>query len=370
MPTEVRYRRSKRYPGVMVVSNLSGKISYGIDYVLPSGQRVRKILKGCKSERQASQIRAIEIAAAAQGELEKKYGLKGKTKSILFHKAIDIYGDHAKENKKSYNVEKFKYAVIKRSPLFEGKFIAEISPALVEQYKSTRVKEVSKKTVNKEIMICRQVVDYMIKMKYHTGDNPFRAIENYKIPKGKRPGSLKAHEVIAIIDQIKHPVKRDMVAFAYYTGMRIGSIRKLKKEDYNQDNRSIWLVDPKSGETAELPLSDAATEIVERNIKRSNSEFIFCKLNGKPFLTAMNDIIKNAAKRAGIALPSGKKWHALRRTWTTRMFISGADIETVRYLGNWKDDTMPLWYNDGLNFEEKREMLNKIPRLDPPKASN
>lgn len=83
----------------------------------------------------------------------------------------------------------------------------------------------------------------------------------------------------------------------------------------------------------------------------------------------MNDIIKNAAKRANVTLPTGKKWHAFRRTWTTHMFISGADIGSVRDLGNWSDDTMPLWYNDGMRFEEQRELLNKLPSLDPLKIA-
>ena len=365
MGSRARQKRSNRYPGVIVIENISGKKSYCIDYVTPNGQRIRKVIKGCKSEKQASQIRAIEIAAASQGELEKKYGLKNKTKSILFHKAIDLYGEWAKNNKKSHDVEKYKYGVIKRSPLFKGKSIAEISAVLVDQYRTSRLEEASKNTVNKEIMICRQVIDKMIEWSKYTGKNPFREVKNYKIPKGKRPGSLKAHEVQEIIDQIKHPVKRDMVAFAFYTVWRIGSIRKLIKDDYNKENQSIWQVDPKNGQTVELPLSDSAAEIVERNIKKSKSEFIFCKINGKPFLTTMNDIIKNAAKRANVTLPTGKKWHAFRRTWTTHMFISGADIGSVRDLGNWSDDTMPLWYNDGMRFEEQRELLNKLPSLDP-----
>ncbi len=364
MSSGAKQRRSNKYPGVTVIENISGKISYGIDYVLPSGQRVRKILKGCKSERQASQIRAIEIAAASQGELVKKYGLKNKTKSILFHKAIDLYDEWAKDNKKSYYGEKFTYGVIKRSHLFEGKFIAEISPMLAERFKSERAKDTSKNTANKYIIACRQIVEKMIAWGYHTGENPFKAVENFKISKGKRPGSLYAREVQAIIDQIRSPVKRDMVAFAFYTGWRIGSIRKLRKEDYNQEHRSIWLMDPKSGRTTELALCDAAAEIVEHNIKKSNGEFVFCKKNGEPFKTAMNAVIGNAAERAGVVLPTGKKWHAFRRTWTTHMFKSGADIGSVRDLGNWSDDTMPLWYNDGLRFEEQRKILNKIPRLD------
>ncbi len=369
MSSGATQRRSRKYPGVTVIENVSGAISYGIDYRLPNGQRVRKIIQGCKSEKQASQIRAIEIAAASQGELEKKYGLKGKIKSIPFHDAIDLYDKWAKDNKKSYYCEKYTYGIIKRSPLFKGKFIAEITPLLGEQYKSARIKEVSKNTVNKEIVACRQIVEQMIAWGKHTGKNPFAEVSSYKIPKGKRPGSLNPQEVQAIIDQIRSPVKRDMVAFAYYTGWRIGSIRKLKKEDYNPEHRSIWLVDPKSGRTTELALCDAAADIVERNIKNSRSVFVFCKKNGEPYKTAMNAIIGNAAQRAGVTLPTGKKWHAFRRTWTTHMFKSGADISSVRDLGNWSDNTMPLWYNDGMRFEEQRELLNRIPKIDSLKKS-
>jgi integrase len=365
--SNAKTRKSKKYPGVYVIENASGKLSYGIDYTIPDGERVKKVIKGCNSERKANEIRSIEMAAASQGILEKKYGLKGKVKTLLFHKAIDLYGAWAETNKKSYYVEKFKYDVIKRSPIFKRKLVTEIHPLLVEKYKLERLKTVNKKTVNHELIVCRQAVQKMIEWGKHSGENPFKAVDNYKVPRGKRPGSLNPTEVRAIMDHIDHPVKKDMVAFAYYTGWRIGSIRKLRKEDYNREHRSIWMVDPKNGVTVELALGDSAADIVERNIERSTSEYVFCKHNGDPYVSAMNGIIGNAAGRAGVTLPAGKKWHAFRRTWTTYMFKTGADIGSVRELGTWRDDDMPLWYNDGMRFDEQREILNRIPKLDEQK---
>ena len=121
--------------------------------------------------------------------------------------------------------------------VFKGKLMSDITPFLGEKFKVARSKEVSRQSVNKEIHLARQVYEKAIEWAKWDGGNPFRLVPIFKIKKGKKPGALSPEEVQSIIDAIDHPVKRDMVAFAYYAGWRISEIRKLKWEDVDLEIR-------------------------------------------------------------------------------------------------------------------------------------
>jgi integrase len=110
-----------------------------------------------------------------------------------------------------------------------------------------------------------------------------------------------------------------------------------------------------------IEFTDVAIDIISK--QRERSEYVFCHLNGNPFKTNIQGILKNAAKRAGVELPYRKAWHIFRRTWASMFLQNGGDVETLRVLGNWKDPSMPLWYADAGNTEYKRKILNRIPKL-------
>ena len=94
-------KRSEKYPGVYIVEGKK-KTSYGIDYINPqTGQRIQKILKNVTSEKQAFELRAIELADAKRGAINKAYDIKAKGKSPLFTDMVDLYLKWSRDNKKS-----------------------------------------------------------------------------------------------------------------------------------------------------------------------------------------------------------------------------------------------------------------------------
>lgn len=335
-------------------------ISYGIDYVHPqTGQRIKKILKGVSSMEKAFELRNIELADASRGAINKAYGLKGNGKPVLFENMVNAYLVWSKENKDSWQTDEHRAKPLLLA--FKGKLASDINPFMAEKYKMARAKQVNKKTVNKELSFARQVFDKAIEWKKWDGGNPFAGVK-FRIKKGKKPGALTPEQVLAIRDNITHPVKQDMVGFAFYAGWRISEIRKLKWDDVDLDRGTAWVVDPKSGNTVEIELDPKAVEIVSRQQKRS--EFVFCHKNGKPYKTNLHDVIRNAATRAGVYLPPKKAWHIFRRTWASIMLQRGCDVETLRVLGNWKDTSMPLWYAEAAGSEQRREALSRVPDLD------
>jgi len=351
--------KSKRYRGVYTVKREDG-LSYGIDYIHPqTGQRIRKILKNVNSEADAFELRSIEISDAKRGAVNKLYELKSRPKTISFESMIDEYLKWSRENKKSWATDIERAKPLKM--IFQGKLMSDINPFMVEKYKMIRAKDVEKSTVNSELTLGRQVFVKAKDWSKYDGDNPFAIADKFVIKKQKKPGSLSPDDVQAIMDEIKHPVKKDMVEFAFNTGWRISELRKLKWDDVDLDNGRAWLVDTKNKETVEIELNDEATAIISRQTRRS--EHVFCKLNGDPWKTNINAGIKNAAHNAGVYLPPRKAWHIFRRTWASMFLQSGGDVETLRVLGNWKTHEMPLWYADAADSKHKKAILNKLPKL-------
>ena len=354
-------RKANRYPGVFKTEGKKGN-SYGIDYIhSQTGERVRKILKGVLSEVQASELRSVEIADAARGAIQKTYGLKPKPQTIAFEAAMTLYLQWSRENKSSWDTDEYRSRALRT--VFKGKLMSDINPSLVEKYKSARLKDVGRKTVNAEISLGSQVYEKANEWKKYEEENPFRHKgARYKVKRGKKPGALTVDQVMAIRSQIGHPVKRAMLDFDFYTGWRIGEIRKLKWEDVNLEAGKAWIMDPKNGQTVEIDLSSKALALLAGQKRRG--VYVFCHLTGKPFKTNLHAAIKNAAARAGVTLPPRKAWHILRRTWASLMLQNGCDVETLRVLGNWKDYQMPLWYAEAGGAKQRKAALDRIPDLN------
>jgi integrase len=352
-------KKSEKFVGIYTVTGKTG-VSYGINYAHPlTGARVRKIIKGCTSEEEAYNLRSIEIADAHRGALDKAYGRVSKRKAYPFEDMIDLYLEWSKDNKRSYPTDKQRASSLRK--FFNRKLMTDITPFMIEKFKSVRSKKVTKNTVNKYLILGSQIFQKAIEWDKYSGPNPFHHVTRYKIRKGKKPGSLTPGQVKAIMDEIKHPVKKDMVEFDFNTGWRISEIINLKWKDVNLKKGLAWIADPKNAEPVEIELNDVAAKIISRQTRRS--EYVFCHLNGKRFKTGLFKIIKSAADRAGVPLPPRKAWHILRRTWASVMLQEGCDVETLRVLGNWKDYSMPMWYADAGNSEHKRKILNRIPKL-------
>ena len=354
--------KSKKYPGVYTVEGKKG-VSYGIDYIHPqTNQRVRKVLKNAASVEEAAQIRAIEIADAKRNVLNAAYNIKeNKSRPVLFEDMVKAYLKWYKDNPDRKAWDTYEHHAKPLLKAFKGKLMSDITSWMVEKFKNARAKERARSTVNSALTVGSETFAWAIENGKYNGENPFSKVPRLKI-KIQKTKALSPEQVEAIMDEIKHPIRRDMVAFAFYQGWRISEIRKLRWEDVDLEAGTAWVADPKNGEPVELVLSDMALDII--SMQEQRSEYVFCKMNGKPYLHNLWDCVKNAANRAGVALPPRKAWHIFRHTWASLMLQNGTDVETLREMVNWKTAQMPLRYASALNKGKRREKLNQMPKLN------
>jgi integrase len=123
---------------------------------------------------------------------------------------------------------------------------------MIEKFKSNMAKEKAKSTINKYLSLGSQVFEKAIKWRRYSGENPFLKVNRYKIKKGKKPGSLSLEQVFAIMNEIGHSVKRDMVEFGFNTGWRISEITSLKWNDVKLNKGTAWIADPKNSQPVEI----------------------------------------------------------------------------------------------------------------------
>jgi integrase len=301
----------------------------------------------------------VEIADAARGALNKAYGLKPKAAAVSFCGMVDEYIKLWSMQNKHYKTDQQRASALKT--FFSGKLMSDITPWMVEKFKSAAVKTRAKCTVNKYLNLGSQVFEKAIAWGKYSGDNPFHVASRFKLQKGKKVGYLTVDEVAGIMAEIKHEVKRDAVEFAFNTGWRVREILRLKWSDVDLEKGSAWIMNPKNGQPVELELNDRAIEIISGQERRG--ELVFCKKNGDSFKTGLHEGFKAAARRAGVALPKRKAWHMLRRTWASMFLQAGGDVETLRVLGNWRDHSMVMHYVDAGSAEYKRSILNRIPKV-------
>jgi site-specific recombinase XerD len=128
-----------------------------------------------------------------------------------------------------------------------------------------------------------------------------------------------------------------ILLLAAHTGMRLIDIVNLKLEDIGWQKKEINITQRKTGSPLILPLDidvgNAVAEYIMSCRPDVESPYVFLKTVA-PF-TKLSDagtganIIKPYLRKAGIAIGSGKGFHALRRSMGTWLVESGSDVSTT-----------------------------------------
>jgi len=192
-------KKIKKYIGVYTVEGKKGT-SYGIDHIHPqTGQRVRKILKNVTSMEKAAEIRAIELADASRGAVNQAYGIKAKSRPVLFDDIVKAYLKWYKDNPDKKAWDTYQHHAKPLLKAFKGKLMSDINSWTVEKFKNARAKERARSTVNSELTIGSEAFGWAIENGKYSGDNPFSRVPRLKI-KHTKTKALSPEQVEAIMD--------------------------------------------------------------------------------------------------------------------------------------------------------------------------
>lgn len=338
--------------------------NWSVDYFV-NGRRVREMVAPNKKLAEAIlNKRLADIAENKHLDVKKEQKIKFKD---VAHTYMET---HSKPLKRSWKTDEncLKPLLL----VFGEKYLYEITPKMIEEYKIARSKVVSsikKKqicvaTVNKELSALRAIWNKAIHWEM-TDRNPMDKVKLYK-ENNQRLRFLEKEEIEKLLKYSSHQL-RAIILIALHTGMRKGEIQSLKWSDLNYQQSYIKLNLTKNGEIRYVPLNQVAKEVFLSTAKHPESAYIFCDADGQSF--NFRKAFETAIGKTGI---KDFRFHDLRHTFASHMRMAGVDLHTIGELLGHKSIEMTKRYahlSPDAKVRAVEVLSNKIGTVLAPKAS-
>ena len=252
-------------------------------------------------------------------------------KNVYFSRLIELYIKHAKTNHKKYKSQIYYLNALEKY-FNNGKPVNTIKPEHIQNYiEYLRNSGKRGKRKNSSINRFLEILSKMFNLAIDNGElttNPLK-----KVPKLKEDNHiiryLKDEEetrLFASID-INAPYLRPIITTALQTGMRRGEIFNMKWYNIDFDTRNIHLLDTKTGDKRDIPISDELYKVLQ-SIHRE-SEYVFINSKTKAPYVDIKKSFNTVREYAGI---EDFRFHDLRHTFATRLVMAGVDFLTIMEL--------------------------------------
>lgn len=322
-----------------------------------NGKRYRGALKTARTKAQAEEAERAELRKIHDGTYGRPTG-----SAIFIEFAEKVYLPWSEENKRSdsdrYHIEVFK-------SFFKRKTFAEISPMLIEKFKSERRKSLTQygsirkpASVNREIA-CLSAIFSMAMRKPHclVSENPCREVVKLN-EDNKRHRYLSIEEERALLSTCvgNRGHIRSIIIIAVNTGMRRGEILSLIWANVDLSKGIIHLMKTKSGKGRDIPISGVVRGELLALKAKGKGDFVFTNHKTGRALTHFKRAFLEACRLAGI---SDFHFHDLRHTAATRMAEAGVEPAAIKEILGHADYRMMDRYTHVAEVR-KREAVERL----------
>ena len=266
------------------------------------------------------------------------------------------------------------------------------------------IKSIGLKDVENFVTYLQQKVKKGYRVYYRTLKAAFnKAVEwgyvnmNYfqkvKLPKRQQvnPIFINSDQLLVICDWLKNGVVKDVVVFAFYTGMRLDEIINLTWRNVDLEARIITVGDnsftTKGRNQRFIPICEEAFKVIEnlelrirqkdggqvQNEKGKNvipiysfasdQGFVFCKKDGSKYC---GNYVSRKFKNACIAAGADQSihFHSLRHSFASNLVQKGVPLYTIKeLLGHSSISTTEIYSH--LNLDSLREAIKKLDSPHP-----
>lgn len=318
--------------------------NWGIDYVA-AGIRRREIVGPNKA------LAEIALKKKLVMIVENKYLDVKRIPKTRFKELVEKYIElYLKPNRPTWWKSE-KHNLRHLVNYFGNRYLHEINPINIEEFRLERLTQVSQNSVNKNVACLRAMFNKAIEWNLFPGRNPASGIKFYKL-ENKRLRFLEKEEITRLLSVCQGHLK-DIIEFAINTGMRKGEIFNLKWHDIDMTNGIIHVLKTKSGQKREVPMNETIKNIFFRVRKDPGSPYVFASHTGKAFVEVKHSFY-TALKEANI---ENFRFHDLRHTFASHLVMRGVDLLTVKELLGHKKIEMTLRYSHLSCAHKKRAVM-------------
>jgi integrase/recombinase XerD len=271
--------------------------------------------------------------------------------------------------------------VVALNYLVEYFSLTEHRPGLQKPIASINIKDVENFLIHLQQKVSKGYIVYYrnLKAAFNKAKDWGYVKENYftkvKLPKRQKlaPVFINSEQLLAICSQIKNKMVKDVVVFAFYTGMRLDEIVNLRWKNVDLQNRTITVGDEsfttKGRNQRFIPMSEEALASLLSQRERKNFTvnvlpfdfahgFVFCKENGEKFTgNYFSRRFKKACTASGIEKEI--HFHSLRHSFASNLVQKGVPLYSIKeLLGHSSISTTEIYSH--LNMDSLREAVKKL----------
>lgn len=284
-----------------------------------------------------------------------------KAEKINFEEFAETFLSlHSRVNKKPKVVKRDKVILRNLCTHFGDKWLHEITPMKIEEYKKERAKDkigaknIANATINRELACLKCMFNKAIEWG-KIDSNPMKKVKLLN-ENNTRVRYLEKGELQKLIEACP-PQLREIVIVAAYTGMRKSEILDLKWQDISFEQGLIYIAQPKSGEREQVMMNETVRRALGAVKKNPQSNYVFHKSDG----ACLKDVRKKfetALKTCGII---DFRFHDLRHTFASQLVMNAVDIATVQKLMRHRSINVTMRYAH-LSEAHKRNAIEVLDR--------
>lgn len=293
-----------------------------------------------RSTKHTNKVKAETAAAAFRVALANdNFGIIERKPAPALTDAMAAFLSWSKDEHSQHPATSLRYKTSSKPLLAFPKFkkpIDQITPAVIEEYKTQRGRQLGKRTkrritpatINRELACLKAMFNHALKER-HAFHNPVSEVKF--LPENNEQMRVLSYEeqhryLAAASDTLK-----DVAALMLETGMRPEEVYRITVENVTLDRGSLYIPFGKTkAARRKIPLTSTALEILERRIEAAKGVCLFPHRRdvNKPILK-VNKAHSTALKNSGV---KHFRLYDCRHTWATRAAESGMDMITVAAL--------------------------------------
>lgn len=339
---------------------IKNKKSYRVDYRMPDGRRVTKVLqRKIDAEMFKAQLKVEKQMFLTTGQIVKKDVTLEEFSKIWFEESVD--GRKAPKTAHGYRSSLDIY-ILPVLGKIKIKFLDFNHSRKLENYILRSGK--TNRTVNKHMMNFKTMMNDAEKMGYILKNK----VRGYKELKQKRRDLTywNKGEVKTFLDYTEYNDHlHDLYVLTLNTGLRLGEVCGLCWDKVDFESNQIVIArsltrnglrdSTKSGETRYLPMNDRTRSVLLKRYRdKPEGPFVFCKLDGSPLPYDHINMrcFRPSQKKSG--LDKIIRFHDLRHTYASHFVMNGGSIYTLqKLLGHKEIETTMIYAHLDKEFMEK-----------------